>query len=75
MWLFSQRYLSTDSLLTLTYWFSWMFLPLTRSWHADVSYSMSSTERVRVVLTLLLVLEPVDDSSFTFLSYGGNITR
>ena len=52
--------------LTLTYWFSCMFLPFTLSSHADVSNSMFSTDSVRVVRTLLAVLEPVDDSSFTF---------
>lgn len=44
-----------------------MFFPFTLSSQAAVSNSTASTETVRFVLTLLEVLEPVADSSFTFL--------
>ena len=44
-----------------------MFFPFTLSSQAAVSNSTASTEIVRFVRTLLEVLEPVADSSFTFL--------
>lgn len=53
--------------LTLTYWFSWMFRPFTRSTHAWVSKSIASMWMVSVVLTLLLDVLPVADSVCTFL--------
>jgi len=52
---------------TFTYWFSWMFLPLIRRVQAMVSNSTLSTDSVRIVRTLLALLEPVADSSLTFL--------
>lgn len=52
---------------TLTYWFSSMFRPLSRSMHAWVSKSIVSTVIVSVVRTRLLVEEPVADSFWTFL--------
>ena len=36
-----------------------------------MSNSVASTEMVSIVLTRLVVLDPVDDSSFTFLHVGG----
>lgn len=55
------------NVLTLTYWFSSIFRPLSRNMHAWVSKSMVSTVMVSVVRTLLLVDEPVADSFCTFL--------
>ena len=56
-----------NHLFTLTYWFSWMFLPFTRRTQAWVSKSISSTVRVSIVRTLLLEVLPVADSVWTFL--------
>lgn len=63
---FTNNIIALSKALTLTYWFSWIFRPFTRNSHAEVSNSMPSTESVRVVRTLFVVLEPVADSSFTF---------
>lgn len=47
-----------------------MFFPLTLNSQAAVSNSTASTDIVRFVRTLLEVLDPVADSSFTFLKEG-----
>ena len=60
---------SLISSITLTYWFSCIFLPLIRRVHAMVSNSTASTDKVNVVRTLLALLEPVADSSFTLLCH------
>lgn len=52
---------------TLTYWFSSTLRPLILNMHAWVSNSIPSTAMVKVVLTLLLLTEPVIDSFWTRL--------
>lgn len=52
--------------LTLTYWFSSIFFPLSRSIPPMVSRSIVSTWILSVVRTRLLVEDPVADSVCTF---------
>lgn len=54
-------------IITLTWAFSWTFLPFSLRTHACVSKSTVSTWMVKVVLILLLVEDPVADSDWTFL--------
>lgn len=60
-------------LLTLTYWFSSIFVPLTLSWQAWESKSTVSTHNVKVVRTLELPTLPVEDSVCTFLKEEGKL--
>ena len=53
---------------TLTYWFSSTLRPLILNMHAWVSNSMPSTAMANVVLTLLLLTDPVADSVWTRLT-------
>lgn len=61
---------SRQMFLTLTYWFSSIFVPLTLSWQAWESKSTVSTHKVKVVRTLELPTLPVEDSVCTFLEGG-----